>query len=122
MSETNDRLAERDLRQRSFLGTYFDRDGVLRLSRWADIIAWIVLTVYLLSWILSILLFFAQYYNGLYMDKGMTLLNVFNMFAPYLQQPLPGLFYFFGLQAVSKGLLIFLDMEDNTRRAARNNK
>jgi hypothetical protein len=41
------------------------------------------------------------------------------MFTPYLQQPLPGLFYFFGLQAVSKGLLIFLDMEDNTRRAAR---
>ena len=32
---------------------------------------------------------------------------------------LPGLFYFFGLHAVSKGLLIFLDMEDNTRRAAR---
>jgi hypothetical protein len=122
MSETNDRPAERDLRQTAFFGTYFDRDGVLRLSRWADIIAWIVLTVYLLSWILSILLFFAQYYNGLYMDKGMTLLNVFNMFAPYLQQPLPGLFYFFGLQAVSKGLLIFLDMEDNTRRAARNNK
>jgi hypothetical protein len=122
MSQTNDRPAERDLRQAAFFGTYFDRDGVLRLSRWADIIAWVVLTVYLLSWILSILLFFAQYYNGLYMDKGMTLLNVFNMFAPYLQQPLPGLFYFFGLQAVSKGLLIFLDMEDNTRRAARNNK
>ncbi len=56
------------------------------------------------------------------MDKGMTFLNVFNMFTPYLQQPLPGLFYFFGLQAVSKGLLIFLDMEDNTRRAARNHK
>jgi hypothetical protein len=41
------------------------------------------------------------------------------MFSPYLQQPLPGVFYFFALQAVSKGLLIFLDMEDNTRRAAR---
>jgi len=119
MSESNDRPAERDIRQAGFLGTYFDRDGVLRLSRWADIVAWIVLTIYLLAWISSILLFFAQYFNGLYTDKGMTFLNVVNMFAPYLQQPLPGLFYFFGLQAVSKGLLIFLDMEDNTRRAAR---
>jgi hypothetical protein len=119
MSESNDRPAERDLRQAGFFGTYFDRDGVLRLSRWADIAAWIVLTIYLLSWIFSILLFFAQYFNGLYTDKGMTFLNAVNMFAPYLQQPLPGLFYFFGLQAVSKGLLIFLDMEDNTRRAAR---
>lgn len=112
MSETNDRPA-------GFLGTYFDRDGVLRLSRWADIVAWIVLTIYLLSWLFSILMFFAQFFNGMYFDKGGTFLTTFNMFAPYLQQPLPGIFYFFGLQAVSKGLLIFLDMEDNTRRAAR---
>lgn len=119
MSESNDRPAERDLRQAGFLGTYFDRDGVLRLSRWADVIAWIILTIYLLTWLFSILLYFGQYFNGLYVDKGATFLNVVNMFAPYLQQPLPGVFYFFGLQAVSKGLLIFLDMEDNTRRAAR---
>ena len=91
----------------------------MRLARWADIVSWIVLTVYVIYWLSSILLFFSQYFSGLFMDKGATFLNVFNMFAPYLQQPLPGIFYFFGLQAVSKGLLIFLDMEDNTRRAAR---
>lgn len=112
-------MTESSEKQAGFLGTYFDRDGVLRLSRWADVVAWIVLTVYLLSWLFSILLFLGQYLNGLYFDKGGTFLTIFNMFAPYLQQPLPGIFYFFGLQAVSKGLLIFLDMEDNTRRAAR---
>ena len=112
-------MSEAKEKHAGFLGTYFDRDGVLRLSRWADVIAWIVLTVYLLSWIFSLLLFFGQYFSGLYFDKGATFLNVFNMFSPYLQQPLPGVFYFFGLQAVSKGLLIFLDMEYNTRRAAR---
>jgi hypothetical protein len=112
MSESNEKPA-------GFLGTYFDRDGVLRLSRWADVVAWVVLTIYVLSWLSSLLFFFAQYLNGLYIDKGATFLDVFNSFVPYLQQPLPGLFYFFGLQAVSKGLLIFLDMEDNTRRAAR---
>ncbi len=112
-------MSESNEKQASFLGTYFDRDGVLRLSRWADVVAWIVLTVYLLTWLFSLLLYFGQYFNGLYADKGATFLNVINMFAPFLQQPLPGVFYFFGLQAVSKGLLIFLDMEDNTRRAAR---
>ena len=112
-------MSESNEKQASFLGTYFERDGVLRLSRWADVIAWIVLTIYLLSWLFSVLLFLGQYFSGLYFDKGATFLNIFNMFAPYLQQPLPGIFYFFGLQAVSKGLLIFLDMEDNTRRAAR---
>ncbi len=44
MSETNEKQA-------SFLGTYFDRDGVLRLSRWADAVAWVVLTVYILTWL-----------------------------------------------------------------------
>src|SRR5574339_690507 len=107
-------MTESTEKQAGFLGTYFDRDGVLRLSRWADVVAWIVLTVYLLSWLFSILLFLGQYFNGLYFDKGATFLTGFNMFAPYLQQPLPGIFYFFGLQAVSKGVLIFLDMEDNT--------
>ena len=112
MSEANEKHA-------GFLGTYFDREGVLRLSRWADVVAWVVLTVYILSWLVSFLFFLGQYFSGLYVDKGATFLNVFGLFTPYLQQPLPGLFYFFGLQAVSKGLLIFLDMEDNTRRAAR---
>ena len=81
--------------------------------------AWVVLTVYLLSWLVSFLFFLAQYWNGMFFDKGATVLNVISLFSPYFQQPLPGLLYFFGLQAVSKGLLIFLDMEDNTRRAAR---
>jgi hypothetical protein len=112
-------MTESNEKQANFLGTYFDRDGVLRLARWADVVAWVVLTVYILSWLFSLLLFFGQYFNGMYFDKGATFLNVFNMFTPYLQQPLPGLLYFFGLQAISKGLLIFLDMEDNTRRAAR---
>jgi hypothetical protein len=113
-------MSEINGKQASYLGTYFDRDSILRLARWADIVAWIVLTIYLLSWLLNVLMFFSQYLSGLYMDKGATFLNVLNMFSPYLQQPLPGLFYFFGLEGVSKGLLIFLDMEDNTRRAARN--
>ena len=112
MSESNEKPA-------SFLGTYFDRDGVLRLSRWADILAWVILTVYVLSWLFSMLLFLGQYWSGLYVDKGATFLTVLNIFAPYFMQPLPGVFYFFGLQGISKGILILLDMEDNTRRAAR---
>lgn len=112
MSETNGR-------QGTFLGTYFDRDSILRISRWAEILAWVTLTIYILNWLFSTLLFFSQFFNGMFMDKGMTFLNAINFFAPYMLQPLPGVFYFFGLQAVSKVLLILLDMEDNTRRAAR---
>lgn len=112
MSESNEKKA-------TFLGTYFDRDAVLRLSRWTDILAWVTLSIYVLSWLFSMTLFLGQYWTGLYVDKGATFLTVLNMFAPYFLQPLPGIFYFFGLQAISKGMLILLDMEDNTRRAAR---
>jgi hypothetical protein len=119
MSEANDHPAERDPRQAGFLGTYFDRDGILRLSRWADVVAWVLLTIFILSWLSSFLIFLSQYLSGLYFDKGANFLNVISIFASQLIQPLPGIFYFFGLQAISKGLLIFLDMEDNTRRAAR---
>jgi hypothetical protein len=108
MSETTNE------KQVGYFGTYFDRDSILRISRWAEILAWVTLTIYVLNWLVTVLLFFAQYYNGMFFDKGMTFLNVLNM-----TQPLPGVFYFFGLMAVSKVLLLLLDMEDNTRRAAR---
>lgn len=112
MSETNEK-------QEKFLGAYFDRDAVLKLSRWADTISWVTLTLYVLTWAFSALLFVSQYANGMMGDKGASFLMGVNMFSPFLTQFLPGVFYFFGLQAISKVLLILLDMEDNTRRGAR---
>jgi len=37
----------------------------------------------------------------------------------FFQPALPGLWYFVGLQAIGKVLLIFMDMEQTTHRAAR---
>jgi hypothetical protein len=113
---------EADMREskEKFFGTYFDRDSVLRISNAANIISWVILTIYILIWVFTMALFFVQYFNGLYFAKGSeTFLNTASLFFPYLQQPIPGILYFFGLQSVSKGLLILMDMEDNTRRAAR---
>ena len=112
-------MTESNQKPTTFLGTYFDRDAVLRLARWADILAWVALTLYLLSWVFQLVLFFSQYMNGMLGDKGSTLLTMYNIFSPYLLQPIPGVLYFFALQAISKVLLILLDIEDNSRRAAR---
>jgi len=113
-------MSESNERQERFLGTYFDRDNVLRITRAAEVVSWVILTIYLLTWVFSVMLFLSQYFNGLYFAKGdETFLTAFSIFSPYLQMPLPGVFYFFGLQGFSKVLLILLDMEDNTRRAAR---
>ena len=112
-------MSESNEKQEKFFGAYVDRDAVLRLARWAEGTAWVVLTVYLLAWAGQVLMFFAQLFNGMFFQKGFTFLDMFNIFLPYFQQPLPGIFYFFGLQALSKAILILLDVEDNTRRAAR---
>ena len=112
-------MSELNMKQEKFLGTYFDRGHVLRISRTAEISAWIILAIYVISWVFSLLLFSAQFFNGLFVSKGMTFLDIFSFFKPYLIEPLPGVMYFFVLQSLSKGLLILLDMEDNTRRAAR---
>jgi hypothetical protein len=112
MNESNDKRVK-------FFGAYFDRDSVVRLARWAEGVSWVVLTIYVLTWLASVLLTVSQMYNGMMGAKGGTFLMALNLFSPYLTQVLPGVFYFFGLQAISKSMLILLDMEDNTRRAAR---
>jgi len=113
-------MSESNNNQEKFFGTYFERDSVLRISRAAEVVSWVVLTIYILTWIFSFALFLAQYFSGLYFAKGTeTFFTIFNLFSPFLQQPLPGVFYFFGLQGFSKVLLILLDIEDNSRRAAR---
>lgn len=113
-------MSESNNNQEKYFGTYFERESVLRISRVAEVVSWVVLTIYILTWIFSFALFLSQYFSGLYFAKGSeNFFTIFSIFAPFLQQPLPGVFYFFGLQGFSKVLLILLDMEDNTRRAAR---
>ena len=112
MTDTNESKTD-------FAGTYFERDAVLRLANVSRILSWVVLSIYILTTLLSLFQFLPQFFSGAFYDKGMSFVNVLNLFSPYLTQPLPGIIYFIVLQAVSSGLLIFLDMEDNTRRAAR---
>jgi hypothetical protein len=111
-------MTESDNSKTNFAGTYFDRDSVLRLARLANIFAWISLIYYAMQAAVSLVTFILQYARGFIMLPGFTdfAQQVIWMFQPAI----PGLWNFIGLQAVGKILLIFMDMEDNTRRAARN--
>ncbi len=111
-------MTKSDDSKTNFAGTYFDRDSILRLARLADTFAWITLVYYLGQFALTLLIFILQVLRGLIIVLGFTDVTqqLFWMFQPVL----PGLWYFIGIQAVGKGLLIFMDMEENTRHAARN--
>jgi len=97
-----------------FLGTYFERDSVLRLERWARIIAWGVLVVYAFEAAYNA---FQSIYNASIGGYPQDWFFVFMTFARVLQ----GAVLCILLQAAGKVLLILLDIEDNTRRAGRAN-
>lgn len=100
-----------------FLGTYFDRDMVLRMARVIAILSWLVAAIYLFDVALSLGIFLLQYVRG-FISMGFT--DVAQNLLFIIERPLHGMLYFAAMQAVSKGLLMMLDIEDNTRRAARN--
>lgn len=112
-------MTESNEKHSGFLATYFNRDAVLKIARTAGIFAWIILGIYVITTLMSSYQFVVQFATGIYFQKGMTILDVISFFTPYLLQPLPGLSYFIGLKFAEHSLLILLDVEDNTRRAAR---
>jgi hypothetical protein len=104
-------------RNERFLGTYFDRDAVIRMARVIAILSWVVAGIYLFDVVVSVGVFFLQYVRGFVIGLGFT--DILQNALFIIERPLHGMLYFAAMQAVSKGLLIFLDVEDNTRRAAR---
>ena len=100
-----------------FLGTYFNKDTVMKLARASKILAWVVLIVHLLQLLVAWGVNLLQILRGFWMGMGFT--DILQNFIYTLQTPLHGVVYFFALLGISEILLIFLDIEDNTRRAAR---
>ena len=109
MTETNEKT--------NFPATYFERDSILRIASLANIFAWSALIYYAVQVGVSLTVFTLQLTRGIVVLGGFT--DFTQQLIWYLQPALPGLWNFIGLQAVGKLLLIFMDIEDNTRRAAR---
>jgi hypothetical protein len=93
-------------------GTYFDKDSVLLLERWARWISWGILASYIIDVLFSL---YQSLTNTILLgfppDYYFTLVTLFRV--------LQGGLAFIILQVAAKVLLILLDIEDNTRRAAR---
>ena len=109
-------MSENTSTETSFLGTYFDPSIVLRIVRVAEISSWIVAVVYGSQLLLSAGVFVLSYLRG-FVPPGFT--DLLQQLLWVLEQPFRGIVYFVGLQAIAKILLMFMDIEGNTRRAAR---
>ncbi len=100
-----------------FPGTYFSKDTVLKLASIAKVFAWIILSYYALNWVLQVIVFVLQILRGFM--QGLGLMDYLSNILMLFDQPLRGLVYFVVLQGVAQALLMFMDMEDNTRKTAR---
>ena len=100
-----------------FLGTYFDRDAVIRMARVIAILSWAVAAIYAADLVISVGVWVLQYIRHIIVPLGFTDFAQQMLFI--FERPLHGILYFAAMQAVSKGLLMLLDIEDNTRRMAR---
>ena len=110
-------MSESQESKTSFMGTYFDRSIVLRIVRVSEIASWVVLVVYGFQMLLSAGVLALQYARSLMPWAGFT--DIAQQILFVLEQPFRGIVYFVGLQAIAKILLMFMDIEENTRRAAR---
>lgn len=102
-----------------FLGTYFDRDAVLRLARLAGALAWVLLGFYVYTTLISIGQFWVLVATGVASYEGVNLFDRLSIPTMQISQLSPGLVYFITLKTAQQVLLILLDVEDNSRRAAR---
>jgi hypothetical protein len=104
-------------RHANFLGTYFNKDVVLRVSAFAKLFSWVVVAIYGFEWLVQTMATLLQISRGFWTGMGVTdvLQNILSIF----ESPLRGVVYFVILQAAAQALLLFMDMEDNTRRGAR---
>jgi hypothetical protein len=102
-----------------FLGTYFDRDAALRLARWAGILAWALLGMYLYTTLVSTGQFLTLLLSGGISYEGTTIFDRLSIPTMQISQLVPGLVYFLMLKIAQQIILILLDVEDNSRRAAR---
>ena len=106
-------------KQTGFLGTYFDHDTALRVARWMHVLAWVLLGFYLYMTVISLAQYWSMLAAGIVTIEGLTILDRMLIPAQQLLQLAPGLVYFVMLKAAQQVLLILLDVEDNSRRAAR---
>ena len=110
-------MSESQEKSSGFMGTYFDPSIVMRIVRVSEIASWVVLVVYALQLMVSALVLGLQYARGMMQWAGFT--DTFQQILFVLEQPFRGIVYFIGLQAIAKILLMFMDIEANTRRATR---
>ncbi len=93
--------------------TYHDPDALFRISSWANVLSWAILVVYLILFIAQVVIQF-QNTRGFNISTALTVVSL-------LSNLLIGAFFFVVLRAISEGIYIFLEIEEDTKRILEEN-
>lgn len=91
---------------------YHRPQRMIRVANWANILSWVVLIVsglFLVFFISAIFVTITQSSANLFIELVPTLVQAFLIL-------IPGLFLFVTLQAISEGIYLLMDIEENTRK------
>jgi hypothetical protein len=111
-------MAEEKETKIHFMGTYFDPAVIFRISNFSRVLGWVVLVVYAADFFVSAAVMIIQILRGFWIGMGFT--DYASNFLLVIERPFRGLVYFVLLVGISEVLKIFVDIEENTRRTARN--
>ncbi|MFH2038701.1 MAG: hypothetical protein ABIJ65_04630 [Chloroflexota bacterium] len=103
--------------KKRFLGTYFDPSVIFRISTLANVLAWIIMVVYSVDFLVTLIVMILQIVRGFWAYMGPTDIATNILFT--LERPFRGMVYFVVLMGISEILKLFVDLEENTRKLAR---
>ena len=89
-----------EAKDEQFMGTYFDRDAVVKVSRWGDILSWVVVGVYAADLLLSAGVFLLQIIRQTFWGMGFT--DYATNTLMIIERPFRGVVYFIALQAIGR--------------------
>lgn len=87
---------------------YSSPTKLLRIASWSYILSWVMLA-------LSVILFVGRIYLQFLDNWNLDLLFALN-WAFYLSSLVGGIVWFVVLQAISEGIYLWIDIEDNSRK------
>lgn len=111
-------MTDENVPKTQFMGTYFDPNVVFKIAALSRVLAWVVLAVYAADFLVSAAVMITQILRGFWVGMGIT--DYASNFIIVLERPFRGLVYFVLLLGITEVLKIFVDIEENTRRIARN--
>lgn len=81
---------------------------LLKIASWSYILSWVILA-------LEVIFFIGRLYFEFLQGQSLQVVTVFN-FLFYISALVGGIIWFVVLQAVSEGIYLWLDIEENSRK------